>query len=81
MCDEFHYHFSDSWNRYSDLSLDAILAATTKVRIFMSATGDGVKKFINNMKGHKTIDYVIPKDFSYIKKLEFYKTVILSMII
>lgn len=73
VCDEFHYHFSDSWNRCSDLSLDAILAASTKVRIFMSATGDGVKKFINNMKGHETIDYAIPKDFSYIRKLEFYK--------
>lgn len=39
----------------------------------MSATGDNMKKYLNKYKDVETIDYDIPLDFSFIKKIEFYR--------
>lgn len=73
ICDEFHHFFDDSWTKFTDISLNAILNQNDKVIIFMSATGDHMKKYLGKHKGVKTIDYSIPLDFSFIKSLEFYR--------
>src|SRR5690606_9493191 len=72
VCDESHYMLFDSrFNSYSDLSLNAILKSDS-LKIFMSATGNQMKMFLNDYKGIETIDYDIPKDYSYIEHLEFF---------
>lgn len=73
VCDEFHYFFDDSWTKFTDISLNAILNEDSKIRIFMSATGDNMKKYLNNHKHMQTIDYEIPLGFDFIKHLEFYR--------
>jgi len=72
ICDEFHYFVSDTFNKYTDLSYNHILNAPNSIKIFMSATGDFMTKYINNQSKVNTIDYEIEQDFSFIKKLEFY---------
>lgn len=73
VCDEFHYFMSDAaFNKFTDISLDAILNQTDKVRIFMSATGDRVRDYIKNKKEMKITPYVIPTDYSFINSLTFY---------
>ncbi|BCZ46856.1 hypothetical protein psyc5s11_29230 [Clostridium gelidum] len=71
--DEFHYFMSDSsFNTITDISLNKILEASNSTRIFMSATGDVVKRYI---KGHKKLEvreYEIPKDYSIIENLSFF---------
>ena len=73
--DEFHYHISDSvFNKYTDLSLDKILTATDATRIYMSGTGEKVKGYIDKKIQNVNIhEYSLPRDYSYIKKLEFYQ--------
>lgn len=75
VADEFHYFMSDAaFNMYTDLSLDVILGHSRAVRIFMSATGDYMKHYLSDMKhkGLTTIDYELPIDFSFIRRLEFF---------
>lgn len=71
--DEFHYFLQDSsYNKYTDLSLEAILKQSNKTRIFMSATGDYMTQYINRFKKYETINYSIPNNFSFIKQLRFF---------
>lgn len=73
ICDEFHYFMSDaSFNITTDISLNKILEQTNKIRIFMSATGDYVKRYIKNVKKLNIIDYEIPIDFNFINELKFF---------
>lgn len=73
VCDEFHYFMSDAaFNKTTDISLNAILEASNKIRIFMSATGDYMKNYINNIKGLDTINYELPIDYDFIKTLTFF---------
>lgn len=73
ICDEFHYFMSDArFNRFTDMSLNIILGQTNKTRIFMSATGSDMKKYINDYKKVESINYELPIDFSFINKLHFY---------
>lgn len=75
--DEFHYSLSDSsFNSYTDISLAAILNQTNTIRIFMSATGNKMKYYMKESKhlGLDTIDYEIPINFNFIRKLEFFKS-------
>ena len=58
-----------SFNKTTDLSLNLILNESSATRIFMSATGDDMKGFLNNVKLIDTIDYNIPFDYSFIKEL------------
>lgn len=72
VCDEFHYFMSDAaFNKTTDISLNTILNQNC-TRILMSATADIVKRYINNIKGLKTIDYKIESNFDFINKLCFY---------
>lgn len=73
VCDEFHYFMSDAaFNKTTDISLNAILGQTDKIRIFMSATGDYMKRYINNFKKIETIDYELPINYDFIKELTFF---------
>lgn len=73
ICDEFHYFMSDaSFNKFTDISLNLILAASNQTRIFMSATGDIMTSYISNIKKQKVIEYELPIDYLFIKHLEFY---------
>ena len=73
VCDEFHYFMADaSFNKLTDISLDLILAQTNKTIILMSATGDDMKRYINNITKRKTIDYELPITFEFIEKLRFF---------
>lgn len=73
VCDEFHYFMGDAgFNKNTDISLNKILYKCGAVKIFMSATGDLVKRYINNAKDINTIDYKIDSDFKYINSLTFF---------
>lgn len=73
VCDEFHYFMSDAaFNKTTDISLNLILEQTSAIRIFMSATGDDMKKYINDIKKLSTIDYEIPITYDFIKTLTFF---------
>ena len=72
VCDEFHYFLSDAaFNIMTDISLSIILSQN-KIRIFMSATGDYMKRYIENIKKLKTIPYDLETDYSFIKQLTFF---------
>lgn len=71
--DEFHYFMSDSsYNKYTDMSLNTILDQKDKVKIFMSATGDYMKQYINRIRNLHTIDYDLKINFDFIKQLNFF---------
>jgi hypothetical protein len=73
ICDEFHYFMQDSdFNKTTDISLNLILSQTNSIRVFMSATGDYVQKYLNNYEKLNTIDYELESDYSHIKELTFY---------
>jgi len=73
VCDEFHYFMSDaSFSKTTDMSFDLILSQSSAIKIFMSATGDQMKRFINDNKGIETIDYELPIDFDFIEDLSFF---------
>ncbi|HBJ1649387.1 DEAD/DEAH box helicase family protein [Clostridium botulinum] len=74
VCDEFQYFVSDSsWNVTTDISLNKILEQNA-TKIFMSATGDDSKRYINNVKKLETIDYEILITYDFIKELNFFNT-------
>jgi hypothetical protein len=71
--DEFHFFMSDApFNKYTDISLNAILEQTNITRIFMSATGDSVKRYINRIKKIETKDYTVDINYNFIKSLSYY---------
>lgn len=73
VCDEFHYFLSDaSFNKTTDISLNIILEQNNAIRIFMSATGNYMKKYINSVKKMKTIDYELLIKYDFIKNLTFF---------
>ncbi|GEL75784.1 DEAD/DEAH box helicase family protein [Tenuibacillus multivorans] len=73
VCDEFHYFMSDAgFNKYTDLSLKQILSQNSKIRILMSATGDYMKRYLEEIKGLNPISYPLPINFDFIHKLNFF---------
>ncbi|WCK55122.1 DEAD/DEAH box helicase family protein [Aneurinibacillus sp. Ricciae_BoGa-3] len=73
VCDEFHYFMSDAaFNKTTDMSLETILALSNKIRIFMSATGDYMTRYIANYKKMETINYELKIYFNFIKQLTFF---------
>lgn len=74
VADEFHYFVSDaSFNVTTDISLNKILEQNA-VKIFMSATGDYIKRYLTNKKNLETIDYEIPITYDFINELNFFNT-------
>lgn len=73
VCDEFHYHIQDAlFNKFTDISLDKILEQTDKIRIFMSATGSDMCKYITKVKKIDITSYSIPSRYDFIKNLVFF---------
>ncbi len=73
VCDEFHYFMGDAaFNKTTDISLNMILQQHNAIKIFMSATGDTMKKYINNIKGISTLDYELDITYDFIETLTFY---------
>lgn len=83
VCDEFHYFISDaSMNKTTDMSLNAILKQTNQIKIMMSATGNKMKKYLNNFKKITTIAYGLPITYDFIQNLTiFYKDSTIEMFI
>lgn len=77
VCDEFHYFISDaSFNNTTDVSFKEIMNAKHSIRIFMSATGENVEKYLNNYIPSKLIKqirkYELQPDYSYVTGLTFF---------
>lgn len=77
VCDEFHYFFEDSkFNNKTAVSFKMIMANKESVHVFMSATGDGManymKSYTKKNELPKPVEYKIPFDYSFIKKLNFF---------
>lgn len=73
--DEFQYFVSDaSFNITTDISLNKILEQSNTIKIFMSATAEHIKRYLNNVKKLETIDYEIPITYDFIKELNFFNT-------
>lgn len=71
--DEFHYFMSDaSFNKTTDISLDKILSYTNAIKIFMSATGDYVKRYLNGIKKIETKNYELDIKYDFIEELSFF---------
>lgn len=74
--DEWHYFFHESrLGGFTDMSLDAILNSKESIRIFMSATGDKMNRYLTGER-HKNLEaksYEIPNSYNFIEKLRFYK--------
>lgn len=71
--DEFHYFMSDaSFNKTTDISLNVILDQTECIRIFMSATGDYMSRYIKNLKQLPIIEYELDIDYNFITELNFF---------
>lgn len=74
VCDEFHYFVSDaSFNHKTDLSLNAILDATDRIRILMSATSDFVIRYLENEKKLEIKKRVIDYHYNFLDKVYFYE--------
>lgn len=75
VCDEFHYFMSDSaFSKTCDASLNQILEQIFTTKIFMSATGEYMKRYINNIKKIDTIDYELDITYDFIKELKFFNS-------
>ena len=77
VCDEFHYFFNDSsFNNKTAVSFQMIMNNTNAVHIFMSATGEHMRrymrKYLKDNGMEKPIEYEVPFDFSFIKDLVFF---------
>ncbi len=73
VCDEFHYFLNDAiFNKTTDISLDLVLSQINTIRIFMSATGNCIKQYLNDIKELVTIDYELPVEYSFIDELTFF---------
>ncbi len=73
VCDEFHYFISDaSFNNTTDISFKKIIGMDNAIKVFMSATGEDVEEYIKDIVKVKTINYMIPFDWSFISTLNFY---------
>lgn len=73
VCDESQYFIEDaSFNKTTDLSLNAILNNKETIKIFMSATGEYIERYIKNYRKIKTIDYKLDINYDFINNLYFF---------
>ena len=73
VCDEFHYFQNDSeFNPRTDVSLERILAVDGAIKIFMSATGADMKRYIQKkLPGCELVEYTFKRDRNPVLKLNF----------
>ncbi len=71
--DEFHYFLTESkFNNNTEDSFNLIISESEKIRIFMSATANGIIEYFR-FKHIEHRSYIVPHDYSHIKELVFYK--------
>lgn len=71
--DEFHYFISDaSFNNTTDISLQKILDTKSAVKIFMSATGKYVERYLALYIKVEPIKYELKTEHSGLEQLYFY---------
>lgn len=76
VCDEFHYFISDAeFNPTTDLSFYEILKQRDCIRIYMSATGEDVEKYLELDKKYKNKirKYELSADYSHVSSLTFFQ--------
>lgn len=73
VCDEAHYFLNDArFNKTTDIALNAVLEQHTATKLFMSACGDDIVKYLNLVKKMDTIPYILPSKYGFINSLVFY---------
>ena len=71
--DEFHYFMKDAeFDKFIDIALTAILEQKHCIRIFMSATGNDMETYFENIIKIETKKYNIENDNTFIRHLLFY---------
>lgn len=72
VADECHYFLSDSsFNSNTDIGFDWIMNQDKAIRIFMTATGDGVEEYLNSQLILYT-QYKIDGNYNQIRNLNFF---------
>lgn len=75
VCDEFHYFLNDSkFNEKTDISFNAIVEQANAIKVFMSATGENMKLYINKKRNLITKDYKLEIKYYFIKQAKFFYT-------
>lgn len=75
VCDEFHYFISDAqFNATTDVSLEEIMQQENCIRIFMSATGEDIKRYIESTTKLEIHHYSVPHSYKYIQDLTFFSS-------
>ncbi len=80
VCDEFHYFLNDAtFNDRTDIAFEQIMKQRNAVKIFMSATGENMERYIKeniklyvNTEGITIKNYNLPINYDFIKKLSFF---------
>lgn len=73
ICDEYHYFLTDSsMNPNTYVGFKEISDKNDCIKLFMSATGDDMKEEVRNVTKNNIYEYIIPRDWSWIKTLTFY---------
>lgn len=75
ICDEYQFFVTDAaYNRFTDISLNVLLEQKEKTRIFMSATGNHMKLYLNKFKKLPIIEYKLPISHDTIRELIFFNS-------
>ena len=70
--DECQYFTGDAaFNKCTDISFDWIMAQDKAIKIFMTATPDGIQKYFDE-QGISYTNYHFINDFSHVQKLSFF---------
>lgn len=72
VCDEAHYYMSDaSFNHRTDTSFGWVMAQTKAIKVFMSATPEGIEWYFS-WKKIPVVEYYLHYGFPHIKCLTFF---------
>ncbi len=73
VCDEFHYFISDAkFNNTTDVSFKEIMTQKQCIKIFMSATGEDVVRYLSDSSKRKIRKYELEPDYSHVSSLTFF---------
>ena len=73
VCDEFHYFISDAnFNNTTDISFKEILNQPKCIKIFMSATGEDVEKYLSNNYRRRIRKYYLEPNYEHVSGLTFF---------
>lgn len=71
--DEAHYFISDAtFNDKTDVAYDWLIQQENAIRIFMTATGQYIKRYMMEISHLTPIQYKLPYNWDYIEDIQFY---------